>query len=328
VILKISIKNVAAILWAIPLFLSLVAPAGAQSTFVGIHGHLSVRGNQIVDQAGQPVALHGMSLYGWRPEGTKFYNSEAVSHLARDWKCTVIRIPILPRAYHRNPTNEINKVRTVVDACVANGIYAVVDWHAMRGAENDVVSAKSFFATVAAAYGNTSNILYETWNEPEQESWAVIKAYHEAVIPVIRAHDPGNIIICGSRHWDQECAEASLNPLTCSSNIAYSIHFYAATHRQDKRDKGSEALKNGVALFATEYGTTEATGGGRMDVAETQRWWDWLASHQISCANWSMAALPETSAALQPGASFTGPWPDAVLKPSGMLVRDYIVGQE
>ena len=85
--------------------------------------------------------------------------------------------------------------------------------------------------------------MYEPWNEPVQESWEVIKAYHEAVISKIRAIDPDNIIICGSRHWDQECAEASQNPITSSTNIAYSIHFYAATHRQSLRDNGASSAE-------------------------------------------------------------------------------------
>ena len=40
-----------------------------------------------------------------------------------------------------------------------------------------------------------------------------------------------------------------------------------------------------------------------------------------------MAALGETSAAFKPGASATGPWTDAMLKPSGILVRDYILSK-
>ena len=298
-----------------------------QPTFVRVHGKLGVKGNTIVDKDGSPIALHGMSMYCWGPQGAQFYNASAINHLAQDWKCTVIRIAVLPRDYKRNPINEISKVRTVMDACIANGIYAVVDWHSMAGAQNDVASAQAFFATLAAAYGNTPNIMYEPWNEPVQESWPVIKAYHEAIISKIRAIDPDNLIICGSRHWDQECAEASRNPITSSTNIAYSIHFYAATHRQSLRDSGSAALKNGIALFATEYGTSSASGGGVYDPAEAQLWWTWLDANNVSCANWSVAALDETSAAFQPGASFTGPWPDALLKPSGKLVRDYIISR-
>lgn len=300
------------------------AEPAERATFVQAHGKLSVKGSSIVDKNGKPVVLHGMSLYCWAPAGTRFYNAEAINHFAQDWKCTVIRIAILPRSYARNPDAEIQRVKDVVDACIANGIYAVVDWHSMQGAQNDVESAAKFFCTLAAAYGKTPNIMYELWNEPVQEPWKVIKAYHEAVIARIRAIDPDSIIICGSRHWDQECEEASKDPITTSTNIAYSIHFYAATHKQWLRDNGARALKNGVALFCTEYGTSSASGGGAYDPEEARRWWDWLDANGISSANWSAAALEETSAAFKPGASTTGPWTDDMLKPSGILVRDYI----
>jgi len=305
--------------------LLLLFPAFADPTFVDRHGHLNVKGNQIVDQSGQPIALHGMSLYCWAPQGAQFYNASAINHLAQDWKCTVIRIAILPRSYQRNPTNEINRVKTVMNACISNGIYAIVDWHSMGGAQNHIQSAQAFFTTVATAYGHTPNVLYETWNEPEREPWPVIKAYHEAIIPVIRALDPANLIICGSRNWDQQCAEASRNPITITTNIAYSIHFYAASHRQSLRDNGTAALKNGIALFCTEYGTCSASGGGGFDPAETKLWWDWLAANNLSCANWSVAPLGETSAAFRPGTNPAGPWTDDMLKPSGRLVHDYLL---
>jgi endoglucanase len=304
--------------------LVLITTGFGQQTFVGAHGKLSVKGNKIVDQHGIPITLHGMSMYCWARQGTQFYNASAINHLAQDWKCTVIRIAVLPGAYKINPASEIQKVRTVMDACIANGIYAIIDWHSMGGAQKDIPSSQAFFSKVASAYGKTPNIMYEPWNEPERESWKVIKAYHEAVISTIRAVDPDSIIICGSRKWDQQCAEASQNPITISSNIAYSIHFYSATHRQSLRNNGSAALNNGVALFATEYGTSAATGSDGFDPAETQLWWNWLEANNIGCANWSVAALAETSAAFQPSASATGPWPDAMLKPSGLLVRDYI----
>jgi len=315
------------IILALFVCLTFVSAGFGQQTFVGVHGRLSVKGNKIVDKNDEPVVLHGMSLYPWASQGTQFYNASAINHLVQDWKCTVIRIAILPGAYRRNPTNEINKLKIVMDACIANGIYAIIDWHSMAGAQRDVASAQSFFTTVAAAYGKTPNIIYEPWNEPVQESWAVIKSYHEAVITKIRAIDPDNIIVCGNRNWDQQPAEAARNPITISTNIAYSIHFYSGTHRQSLRNNGSAALENGVALFATEYGTSSSSGNGGYDPTETQLWWNWLDANQISSANWSVAALGETSAAFRPGASATGPWPDAILKPSGLLVRSYILSK-
>jgi len=266
-----------------------------------------------------------MSLYCWTPVGKQFYNASAITHLVHDWHCTVIRIPVLPRDYQRNPAAEINRVRTVVDACITNGIYAIIDWHSMGGAENNLAAPGAFFTTLAAVYHGRPNVMYETWNEPERETWPVIKAYHEAIIPKIRALDPSALIICGSRNWDQQCAEASRNPITITTNIAYSIHFYAASHRQSLRDNGTAALKNGIALFCTEYGTCSASGGGGFDPAETKLWWDWLAANNLSCANWSVAPLGETSAAFRPGTNPAGPWTDDMLKPSGRLVHDYLL---
>jgi endoglucanase len=307
--------------------LALAPSSPAAENFVQKHGRLSVKGNNIVDKDGVPTTLHGMSLYCWAQQGKQYFNASAINHFAQDWKCTVIRIAVLPRDYKNNPTNEIERVRIVTDACIANGIYAIFDWHSMAGAQNDVASSQAFFSRLATLYGKTPNVMYEPWNEPVQEDWPVIKRYHEAIISTIRPIDPDSIIICGSRHWDQECAEASRNPITVTSNIAYSIHFYAATHRQSLRDNGATALKNGVALFATEYGTSSASGGGDYDPAETQLWWNWLDDRNVGCANWSAAALSEISAAFKPGASATGPWTDDMLKPSGLLVRNYIISK-
>ena len=299
----------------------------AKQTFVGVHGRLSVKGNKIVDKNGNPTTLHGMSLYCWAQQGTQFFNTSAINHFAQDWKCTAIRIAILPSAYKKDPKTEIDKVKTVMDACIANGIYGIIDWHSMAGAQNDVKSSQDFFAAIATAYGKTPNIMYEPWNEPVQETWKVIKAYHEAVIEKIRTIDADSIVICGNRQWDQQCAEASLDPITTSKNIAYSIHFYAASHKQSLRNNGAQALKNGVALFSTEYGTSTSSGGGTFDPAETQLWWNWMDENNVGCTNWSAAALGETSAAFQSKASATGPWTDDMLKPSGLLVRNYIISK-
>ena len=82
-----------------------------------------------------------------------------------------------------------------------------------------------------------------------------------------------------------------------------------------------------MALFATEYGTTRADGNGMCDLAESQRWWDWLDANNVGCANWSVADMTETSAAFQPGTSATGPWTDPMLKRSGLIVRNYIMSK-
>jgi endoglucanase len=118
-----------------------------------------------------------------------------------------------------------------------------------------------------------------------------------------------------------------LDPITDATNIAYSIHFYAAPHRQSLRNQAAAALKNGIALFCTEYGASSASGGDAYDPAETQLWWNWLDENYVGCAN----GRRRPSAKPPPHSSRTptprGPWTDDMLKPSALLVRDFIISK-
>jgi endoglucanase len=285
------------------------------------HGALRVDGNRIVDQHGDAVVLRGMSLFWsqWQPQ---FYNADAVKWLAEDWNVTVVRAAMAVHhdGYMDNPEREIARVETVIDAAIAEGVYVIVDWHAHLP---EPEAAAAFFARIAARYGDRPNVIYETYNEPlNTHGWAeVVKPYHMAVIPGIRAVDPDNLIVAGTPTWSQDVDIAAADPLPFS-NVAYTLHFYAGTHRQELRDKAQRALDLGAALFVSEWGSTPATGDGPMDVAETRLWWDFLASRGLSDLNWSITDKEETSAALLPGAPGSGGWTDDMITPSGRLVRE------
>jgi endoglucanase len=296
--------------------------AGAETgTAVGRHGALKVKGGQIVDSAGQPVVLRGMSLFWSQWEG-EYYNRDVVRWLRDDWNATVIRaaIGVEPGGYIENPEREMAKAEAVIDAAIELGVYVIVDWHAHQPHPEQ---AKAFFSRIAARYGHHPNLIYEPYNEPLPEhGWAeVIKPYHQQVIAAIRAHDPDNLILVGTRSWSQDVDEAAADPLQ-DRNIAYVLHFYAGTHRQPLRDKAKRALERGAALFVSEWGTSEANGSDNLDEAETRLWWDFMEAHKLSYVNWSVADKDETSAALRPGASPNGGWSDAELSPSGRLVRE------
>ena len=297
-------------------------PVCAQ-TPVERHGEIKVQGNRIVDRNGQPVMLRGMSLF-WSQWMGKYYTPEVVRWLRDDWNVDVIRaaVAVHEGGYMKNPEAEMRKLETVLDAAIANGIYVIVDWHAH---EAEPKAAADFFGKVAKKYGRYPNVIYETYNEPlPKHGWAdVLKPYHRQVISSIRAHDPDNLVVAGTRSWSQDVDEAAADPLNLP-NVAYVLHFYAGTHKQDLRDKAQKALDRGAALFVTEYGTTEATGNGPVDVAETRRWWDFLEKNRISYLAWSIADKRETSAALLPGASTKGGWPDAMISQSGKLIREQV----
>jgi endoglucanase len=291
------------------------------TTVVEKYGQLSVNGTYVVDQHGNPITLRGMSLF-WSQWMGRFYNSGCIESLKNDWKCTVIRVAmgVESGGYLTNPQAEMNKVKTVIDACINAGIYVIVDWHD-HNAHDHQSQAIGFFKQIAQLYGNHPNILYEIYNEPVNVSWTnVVKPYSVAVIDSIRKIDPDNIILVGSPTWSQDVDTASRNPID-RTNIAYSLHFYTATHKQSLRNKATTAINNGIALFANEWGTCESTGSGVLDYTEVEKWLSFMESKKISWCNWSVCDKDETSAALKVGAASNGGWPDSMLSASGTLIK-------
>jgi endoglucanase len=291
------------------------------------YGKLKVLGNKIVDKNGNPIQLRGMSLF-WSQWIGKYYNRETVKWLKDDWRCTVVRaaMAVDQGGYLTNPEEEKAKVMAVVDAAIAEGIYVIIDWHDHHG-EDHLEEAKIFFAEMAQKYASYPNVIFETYNEPLDVSWVdILKPYHEAVIAEIRKYAPDNLIICGTRNWSQNVDDVIGQKLD-DKNVAYTLHYYAATHKEDLRNIALLALQNDIALFVTEYGTTEASGNGRIDVNESKRWWAFLDEHKISSCNWSVADKEELSAALKPRASTSGNWLDEHVTASGKLVREEIRSQ-
>jgi len=287
------------------------------------HGRLRVQGNKIVGEHGHPVRLRGVSLF-WSQWMGQFWNAKTVEWLKRDWHVTLIRaaMGVEKGGYLENPAREKARLEAVVDACIEAGIYVVIDWHDYH-AEMHLDEAKAFFRDMAKKYGSTPNVLFETYNEPQQISWSQqIKPYHEELVKVIREYT-NNIIILGTRMWSQDADMAAQDPVE-GENLAYTIHFYAASMGKELRARVSDALRAGVAVFATEWGVCEYTGSGATDLRSAQAWLDFLEENYISDANWAISDKDESCSALREGASDSGGWPASDLTASGAFIRDSI----
>jgi endoglucanase len=290
------------------------------------HGQLKVTGTLITDARGNPVVLRGMS-FGWHNWWPRFYNKEAVSWLAKDWTCNVVRaaMGIEPDGgYIKDPQGSKAKVEAVVDGAIAAGIYVIIDWHSHN---INLKEAKEFFTQMATKYGKYPNVIYELFNEPDQESWAEVKAYSTELISTIRAIDPDNIILVGNPHWDQDIHLVAADPIANGTNIMYTVHFYAATHKQYLRDRCDAALKKGIPIFISESAGMEASGNGPVNDAEWESWINWCEKNKISWITWSVSDKDETCSVLKKTASSTGGWKEEDLKESGIksraLVRKY-----
>ena len=308
-------------------FFLLLGNLFAQSP-VELHGALSVNGTKITNQYDQVTNLAGMSLFwsnnGWG--GEKYYNAEAVKWLKEDWNISVIRASMGVEdngGYISNPEN-IDKVKTIIDAAIEEGLYVIIDWHSHH-AEDYEAEAIDFFTQMANLYKDYPNIIYEIYNEPLIVSWSsVIKPYALSVIEAIRAIDPQNIILVGSSTWSQDVDIASNNPIEGYENIAYTLHFYAGTHFQYLRDKAQVALNNGIALWVSEWGTVEASGDGQVNQNSVEEWMDFLCINDISHCNWAVNDKIEGASALKSGANPNGGWSANMLTPSGTLVKNIV----
>jgi endoglucanase len=300
-------------------------PPPSSNSPVAKHGSLRIVGNQLQDKNGAQVQFKGMSLF-WSQWSGSFYNASVVNTLVDDWHSSLVRIAmgVESGGYLDNPAAEKAKVKAIVDAATEKGVYVIIDWHD-HNASQHTEQAKSFFAEMAQTYGKQPNVIFEVFNEPDYESWGEVKNYAEQVIGVIRGAGSDNVVVVGTPKWSQDVDIAANDPITKFTNIAYTLHFYAGTHKQALRDKAKTALSKGLALFSTEWGTCDASGNGGLDLNESQVWISFLNENKISWANWSLFDKPETASALTPGASASGGWSDSALTESGKFAKSKIL---
>lgn len=288
---------------------------------------LTVENGQILS-GGEQKSFAGNSFFwsntGWGQE--KMYNANVVSWLKQDWHSTIVRVALGADeggSYIDDPAGNLARIRTVVDAAIANDMYVIIDFHSHH-AQDKKAAAIQFFTQMAEQYGDHNNVIYEIYNEPLQVSWSnVIKPYAVDVINAIRAIDPDNLIVVGTPIWSQDVDVASQDPIA-GSNIAYALHFYAGSHGQFLRDKALTAMNNGIALMVTEWGAVNADGNGNVASASVNEWMNFLATNHLSHVNWAVSDKAEGASIINPGANSNGNWSASDLTASGTFVKDII----
>ena len=286
------------------------------------HGQLKVEGTKLVDAKGKPIALHGMS-FGWHNLWPRFYNAGAVKTLISDWHCTVVRaamgVELNDSGYVKNPASSVAKIKAVVDGAIKDGIYVIIDFHSHNIKLDE---AKTFFREMATAYGKYPNVIYELFNEPDYETWPEVKVYSEELIKIIRSIDAKNIILVGCPKWDQEVQLPAADPIKGYSNLMYTMHFYAGTHKQWLRDRCDAAMNSGLPLFISECAGMEASGDGPIDYAEWNKFVQWMDDRKLSWVAWSVSDKKETCSILNPSAASTGNWNKEDVKEWGTLTKE------
>lgn len=300
---------------------------GLAPTPVSLHGKLHVSGTQLRDESDQPVQLKGVSSMwlNWETDGYA-ENLEGLKWLRNNWNLSLIRasMGITPAgAYLTDPEKAEAQVTTIVDNAITAGVYVIIDWHDHTATDNQA-QAVEFFSRMAKKYAGVPNVLYETFNEPKDLTWAQIKPYHEAVVAAIRAADPvnENIIVLGTPNWSQN-VEIAAQDMVAGKNLMYTLHFYSCSHGNYLIAKARNAMARGAALFVTEWGATNADGGldGLVCLEAAQTWMDFLSENHIGWAAWKFDVCPDSTCFLAPGAPINGGWTSQYLAGHGPFVR-------
>ena len=295
-------------------------------------GALHVEGSRLVDAAGEPVQLRGVSTHGlaWYPE---YVNQEFFDELKRDWGANVVRLALYSAEEGgyatdalRSKLNEL--VLRGVEYATAADMYVVVDWHTLTDANplTNQWAAAEFFRVVSHDLADHNNVIYEICNEPNGETtWADVKAYAADVIPIIRANDPDAVIVVGTPTWSQDIQDAAADPLA-ESNIMYTLHFYAATHQADLRERLRTAVEGGLPVFVTEFGICEASGDGKIDYDSADAWVELMDELNVSYICWNLSNKKETAALFKPSCKKTAGFTLDDLSDAGLWLVDTLGG--
>lgn len=284
-----------------------IAEAKTTTYYDASAGRLHVKGTKLVDKKGHEVQLRGVSTHGlsWYPQ---YVNDKCFAQLHDKWGANVVRLAMYTEEYNgycsgdaKNRSDLKKRIKKGVRLAKKHKMYVIVDWHILSDGNpnSHKKEAKAFFREMSREFKGYNNVIYEICNEPNNgTSWKEIKSYAKSVISTIRKNDKKAVIVVGTPTWSQDVDQAAADPIK-GDNIMYALHFYAATHKADLRNKMTAAINKGLPVFVTEYGICDASGNGAIDKKEADRWIQTMDEYGVSYIAWNLSNKQESSSIIK-----------------------------
>ena len=288
-----------------------IAEAKTTTYYDASAGRLHVKGTKLVDKKGHEVQLRGVSTHGlsWYPQ---YVNDKCFAQLHDKWGANVVRLAMYTEEYNgycsgdaKNRSDLKKLIKKGVRLAKKHKMYVIVDWHILSDGNpnSHKKEAKAFFREMSREFKGYNNVIYEICNEPNNgTSWKEIKSYAKSVISTIRKNDKKAVIVVGTPTWSQDVDQAAADPIK-GDNIMYALHFYAATHKADLRNKMTAAINKGLPVFVTEYGICDASGNGAIDKKEADRWIQTMDEYGVSYIAWNLSNKQESSSIIKSSCS-------------------------
>jgi|GEM_PF-2565765 len=235
--------------------------------FVSNNGALHVSGTKLMNERNEEIRLVGASSTDFGFE--EIQRSRKSYNTLKMWGANTTRFFVNANeswviSYSREPEQILEKLDKVIEDVEANDMYLVISWSGVKAQGLTYADlAEDFFTKVAEKYPNDPHLIYEIWNEPESSNtWDQITEYANQLIPSIRAKSPNSIIIVGTPSWDAKLSVVIDNQLPYN-NIMYAHHMYMSSFEKNRLTDVENALKAGVPVFVSEWGTETTEKNGK-----------------------------------------------------------------
>lgn len=224
---------------------------------------LQVDGNQIKDEAGNPVTLRGFSLLPNESNDECTYcSSRPISEMlalqadeSQGWYSRVVRIGV-HQSYNDPEAAFANHIDPFVQQAISLGQYVIVDLHLVSNYGTNQSKVLDFWSYVAPHYANNPEVIFEVYNEPiNPDDWTTWKNFIQPVVDTIRAVAPDNLILMGGPQWSTRVNEAAADPFD-DPNMAYVYHIYpnqGSASASNLNAKFGNAA-NSIPVMITEFG--------------------------------------------------------------------------
>ena len=108
----------------------------------------------------------------------------------------------------------------------------------------------------------------------------------------------------------------------------YVCHFYAATHKDDLRNKVKKAIGAGTPVFISEFSICDASGNGALDYDSAAKWMELIDEYNLSYVGWNISNKPESSAFFVPSCNKLTGWEESDMTESGQWLRRQLRGEQ
>lgn len=236
---------------------------------------IRVEGNRFVDESGETVVFHGLSIAD--PDKVEQDGRWSKAHFEqiKDWGANLVRIPVHPNAWRkRGAPAYLELLDQAVDWCGELGMYVIIDWHSIGNLHMELFQhpmyetsrreTLQFWKTIAERYAAVPTVaFYELYNEPTVYrgtlgscSWEEWSAVVEDIVDLIYAHDRRVIPLVAGFDWAYDLSEVRYRPIA-REGIAYVTHPYpgkCAPPREPQWEATFGFLADRYPIIATEMG--------------------------------------------------------------------------